>query len=1170
MKKTTLFLLGALIASVMPGTGLRAQQNVQLNVQVHTLDRASLSKVIAYAAAPEQNYFVDSAHLMDEWTGSALQLKGDNCADTTVLLASLQDNGYYLATATVDSLTYANAIIVAKDGNGRCYVLGSSTRSSLDTGYFSAAPLLSAAVEGVYSPVMNPAAHIIGTERPVVNDEFMNAYSSLPNALALTDANRVLYFVDTIRLSAPVSITVPMTINQQTFPVVSSYAAADQALVNVGNTMVSWVGTGNPDDFVLPAESGDIFNVNRGTLTLSRFNASPVARAVVVRNGASVTILNSVLASVSDSAVLVLNDSASAVVSTLNVTSANFSRFDKNATGILTVYDSTANATPALIGADAYYRTANGYRKYHRTLSYAAAHAIDSTVFLARNTVGGTTDSIFNQAKIDLNGNAIMGSLCIAHNEGVVSVRNGVVNQIKGADGATGAFTVQTLDSVGAFVPNSLHATIFDGRFKFINPLTGADVTIYGGKYDDDVNAYLPHRYALVDNTDADAASFRYKVVPGYLVTLKNFNGREPNAAFTGATDTVLVVNTANNRIVPAPSRPAYVGADTIYSAYYINPEYTTPWNFLNDSLTSDTTLFARWYYTTASDGHFKVYHYRQDLDGNYPLTMCDSVDGYAPLNQALVVNANTYAGFTADFASQTIDNFTSDTDIVFYYERNSYVLTYVLNGGTVADGVPTSASFLYGDTVDYPTVTRPGYTFIGWNPNIITMPAYATSTYALYSRNSYPVSWSHADTTVVYNGEAVADITATYTDDDSNPVDALLTIVDANGDTVSEARKVGVYTFIADPVDENYLLVGNTTTLTIVPDTVDVNGIVVTEVKLYDGNNTAEVVNMGEPTPVYGNDDLSLITTATYDNADTGSNKTITAHVELTGADVDNYVLASNSVVVTTSGAIVSPIDIDESQADEGIAVDADGYCSGDNSSVQFFLTSGNPNQYKLVYDSAAHAEGFVDVDWSNIATAGNIDLVIPTNAKYGTYSATLTLRNGAYPQFESAAIPVSFVVNVSRNYTMPIFNDVISIVDTCNCIDHSSVKWYHNGTYVGDGPYYQEEGGLTGTYHVTMVMNGNSVRTCEQDDMNTIVPEAENVQASVSTYPNPAVDVVNVTIENSYNNSHSLRVMNVMGVTLVDTTFEGESTTVDFSRFGAGSYTVSVDGIVARVIKY
>jgi hypothetical protein len=44
----------------------------------------------------------------------------------------------------------------------------------------------------------------------------------------------------------------------------------------------------------------------------------------------------------------------------------------------------------------------------------------------------------------------------------------------------------------------------------------------------------------------------------------------------------------------------------------------------------------------------------------------------------------------------------------------------------------------------------------------------------------------------------------------------------------------------------------------------------------------------------------------------------------------------------------------------------------------------------------------------------------------------------------------------------------------------------------------------------------------------------------------------------------------MNVMGVTLVNTTFEGNTTMVDFSRFGAGSYTVSVDGVVARVIKY
>ena len=41
----------------------------------------------------------------------------------------------------------------------------------------------------------------------------------------------------------------------------------------------------------------------------------------------------------------------------------------------------------------------------------------------------------------------------------------------------------------------------------------------------------------------------------------------------------------------------------------------------------------------------------------------------------------------------------------------------------------------------------------------------------------------------------------------------------------------------------------------------------------------------------------------------------------------------------------------------------------------------------------------------------------------------------------------------------------------------------------------------------------------------------------------------------------------MNVMGVTLFNTTFEGQSTTVDFSTFGAGSYTVSVGGALRPV---
>ena len=349
----------------------------------------------------------------------------------------------------------------------------------------------------------------------------------------------------------------------------------------------------------------------------------------------------------------------------------------------------------------------------------------------------------------------------------------------------------------------------------------------------------------------------------------------------------------------------------------------------------------------------------------------------------------------------------------------------------------------------------------------------------------------------------------------------------------------------------------------------VTVSGATVEPVKLFDGTTTATVLTMGTLTQIYGNDDVSVFTTAEYDNADAGEGKTITAYYTLMGVDAYNYMLATASQVLTTDGAIVAPITPNPAQGDNGIVVNASGYCSGDASGIQYFLASGIADQYKLDYDQTAHDNGFTDVTWSNITTAGTIDITIPVDAVAQTYNATLTLRNSAHPTYESVPMAVSFLVNLSRNYTMPIFNDVISIVDTCHCIDQSSIKWYHNGIYVGDGPYYQEVGGLTGSYHVTMTINGQNKQTCEQTDLTTIVPELATTQTNVTAYPNPVVDRVSINIENATSFTHTLRVMNVLGMTLVNTTFDGNTTAIDFSGFSHGAYTVSVDGIVVRVIK-
>ena len=183
MKKTMFFLLGALIASVMPGNGLRAQ-NVHLNVEVRTLDRTALTGATIYAATSGQAYYVDATHLMPSWTGSALELLPGNYTTSSALSISTVD-GVNVLSGNVDSATYAWAVIVATDAANRCYVLGNYSRQTLDTGYFYPAQLMASAVDGNYTNTLLPSNAMVGFSRAAVTDTANNFYSTLDTALVL-------------------------------------------------------------------------------------------------------------------------------------------------------------------------------------------------------------------------------------------------------------------------------------------------------------------------------------------------------------------------------------------------------------------------------------------------------------------------------------------------------------------------------------------------------------------------------------------------------------------------------------------------------------------------------------------------------------------------------------------------------------------------------------------------------------------------------------------------------------------------------------------------------------------------------------------------------------------------------------------------------------------------
>lgn len=1158
MKKSIFFVLGALLVALMPGNGLEAQ-NIQVDVSVTSLDRAALSSARIYAATPGQAYYIDAAHLDLTWSGSAVNISS---VSTYTDLSILSDG--FTVSGIVDSSTYNSAFIVVSDTNDRYYVFGMASRDQLDTGIFYPVSFVNSAVSGVCNVSVIPTTHMLGRDRIPILTASSNYFTTLEKAFSISGDGEIFIFRDTVEISNPLTLTNNATVYQQGYPVRSTYIGTSP-LITVSDNTLSWYGSSDPTivDFDIQGGLGNIFAADSAVLNLRQLNATAINSVVTASRSSNITVASSTLGSTLDAPVIILYDASNATVSTVAATSATFVRMDDAATGILTILDSTAAATSASIVADAYFKDAN-YRKYGRTLTRTVAVASD-TVFLACNTPAGINDFIDRPAVINLGGNTFGGTLVLNTSSDTVFLMNGNIETLSGSPLATGTVSLSDLDSVNSFAVYGINAEILSGRYVSVSNINDGQLSIKGGKYGQDISAYLAPRHVMLPNTDADAVTFPYTVASGYRVTFVNYNARRGQPGYQ---DSVAIINTVDNRITPVPTRPAYVGTDTVLAAYWIDSNFTTPWNFLNDVLVSDTVLYAQWYtYNVATDIRCQVLHWKQSITGVY--SCVDTILCIAPMNTTVSFVPLQYIGYhSVDSAfSATV---TADTVVNFYYDRNIYQLTWDLNGGVSSDpGFATVQTLFFGQTITYPTsVTRPGHTHVSWTPLLSTMPAGNVTIRATYSANSYPVTWNALDTTVVYNGTVADVLSATYVDDESNVISALLTYTDPVGDE-TQPINAGVYNVVASSADTNYHLTGTLqTTLTITPATVTAVGILVDSVKLYDGNPSTNVINQGTPSTVYGSDDLSVYSTAYFDDANVGTGKTITAFPILMGTSSSNYTLLSSSQVVTNNGAILAPIAYETDSADNGIAT-ASGYCAGDAAGVRFFLESGTVDEYKLDYGTDAIVQGFVDVDWTPITTAGQIDLVIPTNALDGTYTATLTLRNSAYPSFVSSPVNVTFKVNLSKNYVMPIFVDVISIVDTCHCIDQSSVKWFHNGSYVADGPYYQEPGGvLTGTYHATFTMNGVARVTCEQDDVNTLISQ-EPVSTKLTAYPNPTIDRVTLHLDNAVASTHTLRVMSVLGVTIVDTTFEGDTIDVDLSSFLNGSYTVSVDGMVVRVIK-
>ncbi|NLV50270.1 MAG: hypothetical protein GXY20_06195, partial [Clostridiales bacterium] len=278
----------------------------------------------------------------------------------------------------------------------------------------------------------------------------------------------------------------------------------------------------------------------------------------------------------------------------------------------------------------------------------------------------------------------------------------------------------------GSPVENPVTYSIYTGEITLINPTrpgfdfagwvgTGLaeptiNVTIPAGSVGVRVYTAIWTRYAITYDLAGGNWRTGYPNMPGYTSSQADthlYNPVRDGYLFAGWTGTDLTGPTMNV-VIPHGSE-----GDRSYTATWI---------------------------PAAS---YTVSHYREAPDGSYTLYETQTLIGaVGSLTEAA---AKWYQGYTAQPFEQIAIDQGGTANVEIRYGSNGYRALFFANGGMFSDGSTGTGKELYfktGAAIQYPGVTRAGFTFTGWTPGYTVMPANDTQFYAQWTPLSYTISY--------------------------------------------------------------------------------------------------------------------------------------------------------------------------------------------------------------------------------------------------------------------------------------------------------------------------------------------------------------------------------------------------------------------------------------------
>jgi uncharacterized repeat protein (TIGR02543 family) len=164
---------------------------------------------------------------------------------------------------------------------------------------------------------------------------------------------------------------------------------------------------------------------------------------------------------------------------------------------------------------------------------------------------------------------------------------------------------------------------------------------------------------------------------------------------------------------VTKPTDPTKAG--NTFAGWHRDAAKTIPWNFATDTVTADTTLYARW------TGNIPSFTVTFNADGGSAVQGQTVTQGGTVTKPADPTKANhTFAGWHKDAAKTILWNFATDTvtaDTTLYarWTENipSFTVTFNADGGSA---VPNQTVAQGGKVTEPTGPTREGYTFAGWH----------------------------------------------------------------------------------------------------------------------------------------------------------------------------------------------------------------------------------------------------------------------------------------------------------------------------------------------------------------------------------------------------------------------------------------------------------------------